>query len=261
MLYLLVSIIVTFARRWRRRRAAADVALAHGWHYALEGDPQNYAGALFRAGVRGWVENSMHVHDPRYVELGNYAFQAEQGRSLKALDEVGFVAVQLDRSLPHMYLQAQGRTKPRPYAVGFQRGQRMDLEGDFPRYFRLYVPEGYGEDALYVFTPDLMQAFVDHVPGCDVEIVDDTMWVYLPGPLDVTDPSALVVAVYIAETAGAQLVSRGSRYTDDRAADPGRIDPGGRRLAGVNRWALILAPPAATLLGVLAVGAAQGMFG
>lgn len=146
------------------------------------------------------------------IELGNYTFSS--GQSLKGIDQVGYVRVVLDNELPHMYLQAQNRAKPRPYTFAFDRVQRIDLEGDFIKYWRLFVPEGHGPDAYYVFTPDLMQAFVDVIPGCDVEIVGTEMYIYAPGRFNLTHADILDAAEIIATTVGARTAQRSARFTD-----------------------------------------------
>lgn len=260
-LSVMVATLVGRARSWRSRRAATQNALAHGWHYELEVDPREHPGSLFRKGVRGWAESAMHVHEPRYTEVGNYTFQAEQGKSLKALERIGYVCVQLDRRLPHLFLEAQGRERVRPYDLGFSGAQRMDLEGDFRSFFRVYAPAGYGEDALFVLTPDLMRLLVEEAPGCDVEIITDCLFVYAPGAFDLTTPHPLGVALRIAETIGARTAQRSSRYVDERADHPDLVDPSGARLATSRRWILTLVPGIAFVVTMLAIGWTQGAFG
>lgn len=258
-----VAGLIGRSKRWRRRRAAAQTALAHGWHYHLETPPSWYGGILFRAGIRGWVESSMHVHEPRHVEVANYVFQPEAGTTsgLKALEEVGFVRVPLERPMPHMYLMAQGRIAPRPYGFPFSGQQTLDLEGDFTRHFRLYVPKGYERDALYVFTPDLMATLIDEVGGSDVEIIDDHMFVYAARGFDLADPSVLDAATRIAATLGSRTQRRTARYVDDRSEHPAFIGADGARLKPVSR-ALIAVAPGVVTIAVLAVwGWASGVFG
>lgn len=258
-----VAALLARAKRWRRRRAAAHMAIAAGWHYNLEHDPRWYAGVLFRTGVRGWVESSMHVHEPRFVEVANYAFQPEVGTTsgLKGIEEIGFVRVPLERPLPHMYLQAQRRKTPRPYGFPFAGSQHLSLEGDFDRYFRLYVPREYERDALYVFTPDLMALLIDELAGCDVEIIDDELYVYASRGFDVTRPLVLAVATRIADTFGRRTAKQSVRYVDERTQDPLYVDASGVRLKPATR-ALITGGPGCATLAMLAVVAwQQGLFG
>ncbi|WP_156760331.1 hypothetical protein [Microbacterium karelineae] len=257
----LVVVWVNHRKRWRVRRAAAEMALTHGWHYELEVDPGLLTGSLFRCGTRARVENAMHVHAPRFVEIGNHTFVAPQGQSFKGLDQIGYIRVLLDRSLPHMHLPAQGRTGVRPYTIGFDRAQLMDLEGDFNRYWRLFVPKGYEQDAYYVFTPDLMATLVDWIPGCDVEIIDDEMFIYAPGPFDLTRPEILEAAQIVADTVGAHTAQRSSRYSDEQSAHPDLVGSGGARLKPTSAWALRIVPAVAGVGAGLAVAWQGGIFG
>src|SRR5690606_10476515 len=123
-------------RKWRRRRAAADLALSRGWHYDFAWDPNDFAGTLFRTGRQAWVENRAHLHEPRYIEVGNYSYMATEGS--RGRREVGFVGIQLDRTLPHMYLASTHRGEARAYIPPFTADQRLSLEGDFDRWFHLF---------------------------------------------------------------------------------------------------------------------------
>lgn len=248
----IVVIAVNNRRRWAVRRDAAAMALGQGWHYELEVDPRHFTGSLFRAGSRGRAESAMHTHDPGFVEVGNYTFTAGAGQSFKGVDQVGYVRMLLDRELPHISLHAQGRTKPRPYA--FDRVQRIDLEGDFIRYWRLFVPQGYGEDAYYVFTPDLMQTLVDTIPGCDVEIVGQELYVYGARPFDLTTPAILDAALAVRATVGKHTSARTSRY--DRV-----VEPAAMRLGPAATWALRIIPAAAAAALLLILAAQAGVLG
>jgi len=250
----IVAVGISNARRWRIRRAAAELALAHGWHFELEVDPRFFRGTLFSAGQRGRVETAMHTHDPRMIEVGNYTFTADAGQSFKAVEQVGYVRVVLDDELPHMYLQAQGRTRPRPYEVAFDRAQRIDLEGDFIRYWRLFVPQGREQDAYYIFTPDLMQTFVDVVPGYDVEIVGTEMYIYAPGRFDLAHADVLDAAVTIGETVGERTSYRSSRYT-------GLVGESVPRLGPAATWGLRLVPAAVVSAALLVIACQAGVLG
>jgi len=256
-LFLLGSICVVAlanARGWRIRREAAELALAHGWHFELEVDPRHFRGSLFTAGRDGRVETAMHTHEPRMIEVGNYTFSAASGRSLKGIDQIGYVRMVLDNDLPHMYLHAQNRVRPRPYSFTFDRAQRIDLEGDFVRYWRLFVPEGHGPDAYYIFTPDLMQTFVDVIPGCDVEVVGTEMYIYAPGRFDFANADILDAAETIAETVGAHTASRAARFTDLVGEDVPRLSP-------ATAWALRLAPAFVVSAMLIVLAGQSGLFG
>lgn len=98
--------------------------------------------------------------------------------------EIAIFELTLPHKLPHMVFDSL--TEPGIYSsstlpIIFDRAQRIDLEGDFSRYFALYAPDKYGVSALTVLAPDAMQAIVRHATQCDIEIVNNKLYFYWPG--------------------------------------------------------------------------------
>ena len=140
----------------------------------------------------------------------------------------GYVAITLDRRLPHLLLDAKANDrsvfgiKTSNLPVDLARDQRLTLGGEFDDKFTLYAPSDYGRDAFYIFAPDLMALFIDRLGTFDVEIVDDTMFVY-GSPFDLLDPQTYAWLAELVDTAVARTVRRTERYRDDFAlleADP-----------------------------------------
>jgi hypothetical protein len=118
------------------------------------------------------------------------------------------------------------------FPVSFSSHQTLSLEGDFDRYFTLYVPRDYERDALYVFTPDLMALLIDEAAPFDVEIIDDWMYIYSHRPFEMATTDAYARLDRIVETVGAKARRQSSRYWDDRVAprDVNLVAQHGRRL-------------------------------
>src|SRR5690606_7535742 len=111
--------------------------------------------------------------------FGNLRYVTGSGKS-RSVHQWGFLAVGLDRRLPHMVLDSRANNRMLGLSnlpAGFRRDQILSLEGDFDRYFTLYCPKEYERDALYVFTPDLMALLIDEAAPYDVEVVDHWMLV------------------------------------------------------------------------------------
>ena len=127
---------------------------------------------------------------PRFVEIGNYTYRTGSGKE-ETTHRWGYVAIRLDAPLPNIVLDAAGNNGlfgsnlPERFAAA----QRLSLEGDFDRYFRLYCPSGYEQDALYLFTPDIMARFIDHAAALDAEVVDDWLFLYAQRDLSTLDPA------------------------------------------------------------------------
>lgn len=256
------SLVWTWGQRWRQLRRAAQMGLDHDWHVRVEGDPREHAASVFRSGSasRRWLETPMHLHEPRYIEVGNYVFDAGQAGRGRA--SVGWIAIELDRTLPHMYLFSQANPHiARPYTVPvFAKDQRLELEGDFNRHFHLFCPREYETDALYVMTPDVMALMIDEAAGFDIEIVDDMMFVVARRPFDMADARVLEFAQRLVATLGERTASQSARYIDDRGDDPDYIDAGGARLAR-GRLFVALAPVALAAMALVIVGGPSGAFG
>ena len=130
------------------------------------------------------------AHQPRFVEFANYQYTTGSGKN-RTTHRWGYVAIKLDVPLPNIVLDATsnnglfGSNLP----ATFDRDQKLSLEGDFDEYFSLYCPEGYEQDALYLFTPDIMARFIDHAAALDVEIVDDWLFLYGKREFSSLDPA------------------------------------------------------------------------
>lgn len=56
--------------------------------------------------------------------------------------------------------------------------QMVILEGDFNKYFDLYIPKEYEIEALQIFTPDVMAVLIDRSKAFDLEFFGDHLYVY-----------------------------------------------------------------------------------
>jgi hypothetical protein len=100
----------------------------------------------------------------------------------------------------------------------FNRNQTLKLEGNFNNYFTLYAPAEYARDALYVFTPDVMAALIDSGSKYDLEVMDNSLWIYSKGRFDMNEPT-LRQLLKIADTIGGELGDQSAGYVDERVGD------------------------------------------
>lgn len=253
-----VAVIVVFVvrssrGRWARRYRLDRFARANGLVARLGETDSNYPGAIFGIGSERTAYDSVRQLDGRYIDIANYRYTTGSGKS-RTVHHWGYLAIRLDRRLPQMVLDAKsnnGLFGGTNLPAVFSKDQALKLEGDFDKYFTLYCPRQYEQDALYVFTPDLMALLIDNAGSYDVEIVDDWMFVYSSSPLTIDDPIVLRRMFGIVDTVGAKTLSQSRNYRDERAIPAGTpladgftasgntIAPGGRRLRkGVN-WGVI----------------------
>ncbi|MFF2493852.1 hypothetical protein [Agromyces sp. NPDC058064] len=228
------------------RDGLAAFAEANGWEYRAVGDPPALGDGLWeqvsngtahdQVIADGWQTGHLRggtrsAESVRYTKSGiRVTTRVRSGSPVSSID-VGYLAIDLPRHLPNMILDAGrndgliGSSLARPP----KEDQRLSLEGDFDRHFRLYVPRGYERDALYVFTPDLMALLIDETGDLDVEVRDDLLIVMRPGGFAWADAATWQRFDRIRAIVGAKFRDRTDLYVDERV--PGAETPASRLAA------------------------------
>ena len=245
---------------WAAAYRITRFATANSLQYGHD-DTVAYPGVIFGAGIDRTVERRLTTTSGRRVEISNYRYTIpSDDRESSRVAGWGYVAITLDRRLPHLLLDAKAndssvfglRTSNLP--VDLARDQRLSLGGEFDEHFTLFAPSNYGRDAFLIFAPDLMALFIDRLGTFDVEIVDDTLFVY-GDRFDLLDPRTYDWLQELVETVVARTVRRTERYRDDFAlleTDPAGRSPGPSTAAAVPDQQAVFAfagdgaPPVAT---------------
>ncbi|MFF2389124.1 hypothetical protein [Agromyces sp. NPDC058104] len=238
----------------------AAFARANGWAYRAVGDPPALGDGLWEQVSNGTAHDQVIADGWQTGHLRGGTRSAESVRTTKSgirvttrvrsgspvsSIDVGYLAIRLPRFLPNMILDAGrndgliGSSLARPP----KENQRLSLEGDFDRHFRLYVPKGYERDALYVFTPDLMALLIDETGDLDVEVRDDLLIVMRPGGFAWADPATWQRFDRIRAIVGAKFHDRTDMYVDERV--PGAETPASRLAAVAGSGVASGAPGAA----------------
>lgn len=218
-------------------------AEANGFTFSPRASDPSYPGMIFGIGRRRTAIDHITRSGGRFLDIGNFRYTTGSGKNQKTRNW-GFMALHLDRRLPHMLLDARSNNVlgMSNLPTTFSRDQVLSLEGDFDRHFTLYCPREYERDALYVFTPDLMALLIDEAGAFDVEVIDDWMFVYSTTPHRMGEPSAMMRLLRIVDTVGAKTVSQTDRYADERIGNRAvnLVAPQGARLRRGVPWAAIL---------------------
>ena len=231
--------------RWVRWLRLDRFARANGLDFSPQDPNPQYPGAIFGQGRSRVAIDHLRSATDRFLDYGNYRYVTGSGKN-STTHNWGFMALQLDRSLPHMVLDSKannGLFGGTNLPAIFTKDQVLSLEGDFDQYFTLYSPKQYERDALYVFTPDLMALLIDEAAPFDVEIIDKWMFVYSATPLDMSQPAIHQRLLRIVDTVGAKTLSQTDRYVDDRVVSfaSNLVAPAGQRLKrGVSIGAIIV---------------------
>lgn len=241
----IVSALRSRATLWPARVRSHRFAVANGLIYEPQSPAPSYPGLIFGLGSSRGVTDHFRTHDGRYLDFGNYSYTTGSGKS-RTTHRWGFLALHLDRSLPHMVLDSKrnnGLLGGTNLPSIFSKDQVLSLEGDFNEHFTLYCPREYERDALYVFTPDLMALLIDEAAPFDVEIVDQWLFVYSSRVFPLADPATYQRLLGIVDTVGAKTLSQTDRYVDERvgAFAPNIVAPQGQRLRrGVSVLGIIM---------------------
>lgn len=184
--FIVAAFVSHFAHRRRTSEAISAFAQKNGLTYLKE-ERGNIAknGTVFSQGHSRRRNNiiSGQFNSLPY-ETYSFTYVIGSGKSQRTVDLQVF-ELTLPRVLPHMVIDSlveygneQGSTLP----ISFDSSQKIELEGDFHKYFALYAPDKYGISALTVLAPDAMEALMKYAALCDIEIIDNKIYFYWPDP-------------------------------------------------------------------------------
>lgn len=197
-----------------RRQSWADAAQGAGYGFTSGTSRLGLRGLLFRSGERTTttgVVDALGAANPFVAGTvsGHYGSASASPQVLTS----SFVAIPLSRSVPPMVLLARGLGILTRAGVALEGRSRVPLDSSFDRTFTLYSDEGRERDALEIFAPTVMDQLLATTGGCDVELVDDWMFVYgQPGRYRTGAALAAVedAAALVRATVSRQLVVQSS---------------------------------------------------
>lgn len=256
---------VWFAIGLSRRVALAAFAWRNGWAYADSLENTRRPGTPFTRVLRGQERAVVASDDPRMpFELGMHHSLSRGDQRATVQRPFAFIEIPLPSAVPHIVLA--NRTRSIIPTLGLGRGAaRMELEGAFAKVFRLIVPEGYQQDALYIFTPDLMARVLDLGSGAEIELVTDRLYVYLPARTRFDRAETMQATLTLAEEFHRRFAARTALYRDDAAGELAlnagvSVGLRGQRLGGHGISVLAVAGTAGVVL--LSIGVtAFSLFG
>lgn len=181
--------------------------------------PQGYDGEIFNHGHSRCIDLALTFGDG--LELGSYTYAEGHGRNTRYY-HWSYAFISLNRPMPHIILDAKSNNSFRKFTnlpISYQSTQKISLEGDFDSYFTLYAPEGYNKDILYLFTPDVMAVLIDYGKDYDIEIINQTMYLYSSRPLHLDSEKSIKPFVSIIYTLSKKIAAQNQNYRDERMQD------------------------------------------
>jgi len=166
-----------------RRLSWADAAQSAGYGFSSRSSGLGLPGLLFRAGEKTQVTgvvDALGAANPFVAGTltGHYANGTAAPRVLTS----SFVAIPLTRHVPNLVLMARGLGLLSLAGLGLEGRQRLPLDNSLERSFTLYGAGDNERDGADLFAPAVVDQLLAATGACDVELVDDWMFVYsLPG--------------------------------------------------------------------------------
>lgn len=212
-----VLMIITagaYALLWRKsvgdflKHFASDI----GYNYQDYGDISSVDGTIFDFG---------HSQDISRIVSGKYFGQdtrlfifsttigSGKNRRTKMYSSL---EISFDAMLPNILLNNK---KSWLLSIEFpiDNEKKLELEGDFRKYFSLYVTKEYELEALQIFTPEIMQMFIEKADGLSLEIYKDKVYLYYPK--EITKKEQLMSIYGLAKEVITRLGSKFSLMKDD----------------------------------------------
>lgn len=190
---------------------ARQFAVANTLLFGRDLSQTGYPGTPFR--MRVYVPYTMRSEGQPFIEFGQLRPDWQSRRSNSSRTQT-FMRFTLPNSLPHIILRS--RKSETNVLDGVGDSVKLKLEGQFGDMFDLYVPKGYERDALYIFTPDVMERFIDATPNFDCEIIGDELYFYSSQKINFLNPTNLSKLIAIFNHVIEKFARQSSKYRDER---------------------------------------------
>jgi len=111
--------------------------------------------------------------DNKVGRLYTYDYTYGMG-DFQSVHSFTILRIELPKAFPHIVLDSQKNDDG--VRRLFNNYQKIKLEDNFDKYFRVYIQADEQVDALSILTPDLMSYLIDNSVKLDVEIVGSSLY-------------------------------------------------------------------------------------
>lgn len=196
-------------------------AQSEGFEFVETIDKPTYSGILFGIGrlqpIYGLIKG---VWKGKTFEFFNINRKyTEDGESNQYLAS-GVIVIQLGRTLPNVLIDSRivdARVQRISFKGELGNSQKIQLEGDFNKYFDLYVPKDHEADVLYFLTPELMQLLMQYAKDYSFEVVNNQLFIYKLTSFDFTNNSIFSVILDLIDVIGHGLLDNIKYYSGSDA--------------------------------------------
>ena len=154
-----------------------EFAASIGFSYSLLLDPSSLKGRLFTLGHSARCEDVLSgAYKGFPMRIFNYFFTVGYGKNQRTFSFTVFELI-FKAKLPEIFLISKSE-RANLFGSSLGAGESIRLEGDFNKYFDLYVPKGSEQEAYEIFTPDNMAKLIDSAKNLDFQFVEDRLYIY-----------------------------------------------------------------------------------
>jgi hypothetical protein len=173
-----VIIISYFAYIQRKVRHffMQQFALTNGYEYRIKGLVEEIKAPYLQMGRNSYIEDIVTgIYKDCPIKFFNFSCTIGSGKSSRLISFT-VCEIHYKTNLPRIILDSHQDF----WTEGFNTyGEEViSLEGDFNKYFTLYIPKGYQIEALQIFTPDVMAKLIDKSKMFSLEFIEDHLYIY-----------------------------------------------------------------------------------
>lgn len=177
--FYIIILLIIFGFVWQNATAkflkhfASDI----GYLYEDRGVMSSVEATLFNLGKS---KNISRIILGKYFgrETRLFVFSTEIGSGKnKHTENYSVLEITFNTILPNILLKNRNAFSSSSYMF-LDNEKKLSLEGDFSKHFSLYVAKEYELEAMQIFTPDIMQMFIDKGSDLSVEIYNNRAYIY-----------------------------------------------------------------------------------
>ncbi len=224
----IVASYVWWLRKLTRSVRLAKLAKANNLQFRALIKNFFQTGTAFARGMNSQTRPAIYDSEKDFL-LGRYYVEPSQNQSGAQIRlPFTFASFRLPSQAPHIIAKnVRSRIIPTSGLAG--QNASLKLEGEFAKTFTLFCPKKYERDALYIFTPDVMAAILNCARDCEIEIVDDRLFVYSRSDRMFHDPENLAKMFAVMDELKKRFAKQTKLYRDERS-QIGNVAPTARRM-------------------------------
>ncbi len=166
----------SFAYKKVKREFTQEFGRSIGFTYMDSSPIESVSGKLFSTGHDRSISDVLSgVYQNIPMQIFTFRFTIGSGKSSHTYSYTVIEAT-LTGTVPHILLFSKIHNSV--VSDWFSEDETINLEGDFNKYFTLRVPEGHGQEAFQIFTPDVMTKLIDMAYELSFEFIGNKLYIY-----------------------------------------------------------------------------------